>query len=253
MRCRYILFIGLLCFQTNGCPKTTGRFIAGVSALGIELFGIPISDWYVNWRVTPGINNPFKNIKEKEPFHQDEMWHFAASGITTRLNYHILKEYLGVKDPFWTNAVGNAIFWTGMELLDGTLGSGFSIRDEIGNLCGVAFSSLKLRYPDLPFFVRLGVADWSRLISYASKGFNQFNRHKYYFMKVDILYTTPYYLYGGLSISTKEKSRSDKLGITTGFDLAKALNDSSKGWWNGPLDFILETLNISVNFTYWID
>lgn len=248
-----ILFYQLLFSQSTDRPNPKLKHVAGIGILCAQYVSIPLIDYFINWKDPPGITNPFTNIRENETFHQDEMWHFIAAGSTTRLNYYLLRDFIGLSDPIWINAISNGIFWTSMEVLDGAIGSGFSIRDELGNLLGIAFSSLKLKYPSIPFSVRLGMADWRKFGSSFSNGFRSINKNKYSFMKVDFLYTSPYYLYGGLSLSTDLNSRTDRVGLTAGLDILKALNDWKKGWWNWPVDYMLESLNISVNFTVWID
>lgn len=54
-------------------------------------------------------------------------------------------------------------------------------------------------------------------------------------MKVDIIYMFPSEnLYAGLAISRKS-DRTNKFGVTAGFDVASWLIGKKKGWWNNPL------------------
>ncbi|NLG18715.1 MAG: hypothetical protein GX556_15405 [Fibrobacter sp.] len=262
---RILLVLGLLYMQAFGAgenkqhEETNGivnglKYVAGAGIIGMEFVGLPIIDRYLNWQKPVDWKNPFKNIEENEPYHQDELWHFVGCASTTELNYAVLKNLFGLDDPVYLSALSSLLFWTWMECLDGMNRSGFSIRDQIANTTGAIYSSIRLKYPGFPIYIRIGVRDWAGLTAKAlDRNLEALINVKYKMTKVEILYMAPNYAYSGIVISNSEKGKDDKIGVTAGLDFAKMLNNEYKGWWNGPLGFFSNHLVLTLNFTYWVN
>jgi hypothetical protein len=261
-----LLVLGLLVMQAHGTgveaeremPKTESLerglgYLTGAGIFGLEFIGIPVIDRYLNWGKPPRWGNPLKNLSENEPYHQDELWHFVGAASTAQLNYSVLENYFGMDDPLFTSAIMTLLFWTWMECLDGMGSSGFSIRDQLANLSGVVYSSIKQKYPEFPLYVRLGVRDYVGLISKSLEGdVKKLFGAKYRMTKVEIIYMAKNFSYAGFVVSNGKKNE-DKMGLTMGFDIVRMLNNEYQGWWSKPLGFFCNHLCLSVNFTYWIN
>lgn len=229
---------------------------AGSCFLAMELIGIPLIDIYAVKQKTPQLHNPFNYISEREPFIEDELWHFVGASMFTELNYYIFSKLFLMDDPYLISAITSLTFWTGMECMDALTGSGFSLLDETGDILGVTFGLLRLYYPSLPIRVRIGVKDWNAFANGFSRVLKSTIHHElgkqYDYMKVDIVYMFPSeYLYTGLAISRKS-DRTNQFGVTAGFDLASWLNSKKKGWWNSPLTVFDNHFSFNLEFTLWM-
>ena len=237
-----LLVLGLLVMQAHGTggvereiPKSEspGRglgYLTGAGIFGLEFIGIPVIDRYLNWGKPPRWGNPFKNLSENEPYHQDELWHFVGAASTAQLNYSVLENYFGMDDPLFTSAIMTLLFWTWMECLDGMGSSGFSIRDQIANLSGVVYSSIKRKYPEFPLYVRLGVRDYVGLIS-NWEGETEALRSKVQDDKGGNLYGE--ISYAGFVVSNEENDINGINSYGTGWSLM--LNNRVRGQWSKPI------------------
>jgi hypothetical protein len=231
--------------------------VIGAGLLGLEFIGLPILDIKCNYKKIPALRNPFAFVAEKEPFLEDELWHFVGASAFTELNYIILENYLFIHKPYLLTGLLTIAFWTGMECLDALSGSGFSLRDELGNIAGTTFSLCKLKYPDIPFKVRIGIKDIRSFNSSIQKAVNGSIHHQlgkqYDFMKVEFIFILPdSYVYTGAAVS-RTGNREDLYGVTLGFDALDCINDLKDGWWNKPLGFIGRHFSTSISFTYWLN
>lgn len=228
----------------------------GSSLLALELIGLPLIEIYAIKKQMPELHNPFNYIDEKEPFIEDELWHFVGASMFTELNSYIYTKLFLMEKPYLISALTSLTFWTGMECLDALTGSGFSLLDETGDILGVTFGLLRLYYPDLPIRVRIGVKDWNGFVNGFSRVLSGTIHHEigtqYDYMKVDIVYMFPAdYLYSGLAISRKS-GKKNQFGITVGFDIASWLNNVKKGWWNSPVRFFDNHFSFNLEFTMWM-
>ena len=92
------------------------KITSGIILLGAECIGFPLLDVKFNYGKLPRLRNPFRYIKEKEPFLQDELWHFVGASAFTELNYYLFRIALSGKpiSDQWSFSIA---FWTGMECL----------------------------------------------------------------------------------------------------------------------------------------
>jgi hypothetical protein len=235
---------------------SSGSVLFGIGIIGLEFAGIPLLDIKYNYGKFPKLDNPFNNVKEKEPYIQDELWHFVGASAFTELNYGILQNCFGMESPYLLSGLMTLTFWTGMECLDGLSGSGFSVRDELGNVLGVTFSLIKIRYPGFPFKVRIGIRNFKSFATSLEKAIAGSIHHQlgsqYDFMKVELIYRLPdSYLYAGAAV-TRTENRKDLYGVTVGLDALDFINDISEGWWNKPLGFVTRHFSTGISFTYWL-
>ncbi|HEX2957520.1 MAG TPA: hypothetical protein VHO70_11855 [Chitinispirillaceae bacterium] len=235
---------------------SSGSVLFGISLIGLEFAGLPLLDVKYNYRKFPKLDNPFNYIEEREPFIQDELWHFVGASALTEVNYSILQNCFAIEKPYLLCGLMTFSFWTGMECLDALSGSGFSVRDELGNLLGVTFSLIKIRYPGFPFKVRIGVRDIRSFATSIQKAVTGSIHHQlgsqYDFMKVELICRSPdTYLYTGVAV-TRTENRQDLYGITFGLDAVDIVNDLYSGWWNKPLGFITRHFSTGISFTCWL-
>jgi hypothetical protein len=258
---KFLLIISLIFLQAHGADdslktdsnQTILKQIIGGSVIGFEIVGIPLADWYLNRHKPININNMSLSFRDAEPYIQDELWHFVAAASTNQFNYLILSECFDLDNSLLASIIISSIFWTGLEFLDGIAGSGFSFRDELGNISGILYSTIKTIYPDFPIYIRLGVHDWGLLSKTLDKmNIRKLFREKYCFMKVDILFMAKNQIYGGLSISNTT-NKHDRIGITAGYDLLKEMTEVQDARWNKLLNFITNYFTLSINFTVWIN
>ncbi len=232
-------------------------YSTGGGLLAFEFVGIPVLSRYLNWKNPIHWDNPFRHIKESEPYFMDESWHFVGASLTSEFNYKLLSEYLKLEDPLLLSGLLSLAFWTGMECLDGLAGAGFSLRDQTANTLGAAFGILKVRYPELPIFVRIGVEDWGRFAMFAQSGFDrQLTGTDFYSMfKTEFIYVFDNDLYTGIALSKGKgkKNYSNRLGISVGWDLLNDVGKDSDSWFVKKVDFFRKYLIMSIGVTYWPD
>lgn len=230
--------------------------VTGVSLLTFQFAGIPLLDVALNYQKFPKLTNPLKHIYEREPFIEDELWHFVGAATFTDLNYYLYKHLLHSKHPLLLSGITSLSFWTGMECVDAIMGHGFSLLDETGNIAGIAFGILMLKYPDLPLRARIGVKNWNEFFKAASRiashGLHGEIGPQYNYMKVEFIYLFPSSLYTGLAVSRKENKRN-QFGITSGFDLINWLNKKKNGWWNFPLERFDNHFSLNLELTIWLN
>ncbi|MFP4418309.1 MAG: hypothetical protein ACOC41_07305 [Chitinivibrionales bacterium] len=244
-------------YEKTPKPAVT-RKIIGTGMFLTEFIGLPLLEATFSWEHSLRLQNPFKYIKETEPYIQDELWHFVAASTFTELNYGILKNYFGAKKPILAAGIISMVSWTMLECLDGMAGSGFSLRDQAGHTLGAGFGMLSLAYPDMPLHMRVGVKSWPSLFeafgdAISSGNYSESLADRYSFMKVELIYLHESSLYGGLAVSTTEETEHNIFGITAGFDFVKWLNKRSQGWWNAPLDFVSNHFVTSLTLTWWFE
>ena len=233
--------------------KTYLKIAAGAGALGFQFIGVPLIDQKYNYQKPMNWDNPFKYVKNVEPFLEDELWHLVGSSTSYQMNYAIFKNLFGIKNPVITTAVVNFSLWSGMECLDGLMSTGFQVTDEFCNALGTTLGVIRILKPDFPVYVRLGVKNWSELMKATSTGSRSyFVGHMYDFMKVDFIYMFPSHIYTGVSISRKAETKKDLPGITAGMDLGKFLVPRINGFFKGPLEFLSNNVSPSVSFTVWL-
>lgn len=242
--------------STDTSGRTVARSLIGAGLLLTEFVVLPALDGTIGWEQPLRLQNPFRHIRETEPYIQDELWHFVGASASTNLNYHILRTFFDARDPVIAAGALSLLNWTIMECLDGMAGSGFSITDQIGNTLGAAFGMLSLTYPRVPVKMRVGVRNWSDLVDAVSDGVSTGNysrsfSERYTFMKTELIYMHQTGLYGGLAVSTHNRTEYDMYGVTAGFDIIKWLNDRKEGWWNGPAEFTSSHFSAIVSFTWW--
>lgn len=240
--------------QTNGL--TVYKVATGCGILALELIGIPAVDFKYNYRTIPKIDNPFKYVCEKEPYIQDELWHFVGASALTEINYRMFSNCFMMQNPYVVSGLLTVALMTGMECCDAWCGSGFSVRDECGNILGTIFSLVKIRYPEFPVKVRIGIKDLSSFNVAVKNALHESVRHQlgkqYDYMKVELIYTIPdLFLYGGVAVSRTD-NKKDLFGITAGLDVFDCVNSVKKGWWNESLSFVSRYFSASVSFTYWM-
>lgn len=228
----------------------------GVSLLAFQFVGIPLLDIAINYRELPELTNPFRHVFEKEPFIEDELWHFVGAASFTDLNYYLFKHLLNSEHPLILSGITSFSFWTGMECVDAIMGNGFSLLDETGNIAGIAFGLLLLKYPDFPFRVRIGVKNWNEFLRatsrIASSGLHGEIGSQYNYMKVEFVYLFPSSLYSGLAVSRKDR-KQNQFGITSGFDLIDWLVKKKNGWWNFPLKLFDNHFSVNLELTIWLN
>lgn len=260
-----VLILSLLFFTTVSSASieksqtrelSSGGILLGISLLSLEFVGIPLLDIKYNYRDFPKLDNPLHYIKEKEPFIQDELWHFVGASAFTELNYLLLQNCFAIERPYLLSGLMTLTFWSGMECLDALSGSGFSVRDELGNVLGVTFSLIKIRYPGFPFKVRIGVRNFRTFTKSVEKAITGSIHHQlgsqYNFMKVELICRLPdTYLYAGAAV-TRTDDRKDLYGVTIGLDALDFLNDINEGWWNKPLGFVTRHFSTGISFTWWL-
>jgi hypothetical protein len=239
--------------QSNRSIKIT----AGAVLLGIECIGFPLLDVKFNYGKIPRLRNPFRYVKEKEPFHEDELWHFVGASAFTELNYALFQDLLFIENPYIITGLTSIAFWTGMECFDALSGSGFSVRDECGNVFGTLFSLYSIKHPDFPVRMRIGVKNLRSFSTALKKAVSGSVHHQlgkqYDFMKVELIYMIPDLpVYTGVAVS-RNSSREDLYGVTAGLDILEYCNGLKSGWWNKPLAFVGNHFSLSVNFTWWWD
>lgn len=232
-------------------------YTAGAGMLGFEFIGVPVLSRYLNWKKPVKWDNPFKHIRELEPYLQDETWHFVGANITTEINHHILSEYFEIEDPLLAAGLLSLAFWTGMECLDGLAGAGFSLRDQTANTLGAAFGVFKLYNPDIPIYFRVGVENWGRFLMFAKSGFdrNKTGTDFYSMFKTELVYVFENDLYAGVAL-TKGRGKdnhNNRFGISFGYELLNDVGDDQDSWlWQG-LDFMRRHVVLAVGVTYWPD
>jgi hypothetical protein len=230
---------------------------SGVSLLAFQFAGIPLLDVAINYQKFPKLINPLSQIFEKEPFIEDKLWHLVGAATFTDLNYYLFKYLLNSEHPLILSGITSFSFWTGMECVDAIMGNGFSLLDESGNILGIALGIIMLRYPDLPFRVRLGVKNWNEFIKATSRVASG-KLHKeigsqYNYMKVEFVYLFPSTsLYTGLAVSRKEH-KQNQFGITSGFDLLDWVVKKKNGWWNSPVKLFDNHFSVNLELTIWMN
>jgi hypothetical protein len=261
--CRWLiisLVFTTVCSASIETPEkkepSTGSVLFGISVIGLEFAGLPLLDIKYNYRKFPKLDNPFHYIEEREPFIQDELWHFVGASAFTEINYRLLQNCFGMENPYLLSGLMTFTFWTGMECLDALSGSGFSVRDELGNVLGVTFSLIKIRYPGFPFKVRIGVRNFRTFTKSVEKAVTGSIHHQlgsqYNFMKVELICRLPdTYLYAGAAV-TRTENKKDLYGVTVGLDALDFLNDINEGWWNQPLGFVTRHFSTGISFTWWL-
>jgi len=227
---------------------------AGTAVLCFELIGFPILQKSVFWKRTPNTYTPFK-LGEHEPYLMDKSLHFTGAGVTTELNYHLLKSGFGFEDPILAAGLASLAFWTIMECFDGVASTGFSINDQIGNTLGVVFGMLKLKYPSFPVYVRVGVEDLRRTLNWAQTGFDlkKFGTDYYSMLKTELIYVFDNNLYAGLALSKGigRDNYSDRFGISVGYDLLNGIDNRGESVFYKILGFAQRHTAVSINATYW--
>jgi hypothetical protein len=241
---------------TDNRRHSSGSILLGIGMIGLEFVGIPLLDIKYNYRKFPRLDNPLNYIEEKEPYIEDELWHFVGASAFTEINYTILQNCFSMESPYLLSGLMTLTFWTGMECLDGLSGSGFSVRDELGNVLGVTFSLIKIKYPGFPFKVRIGVRNMKSFAKALEKSVSGSIHHQlgtqYDFMKVELIYRLPdSYLYAGAAV-TRTENRKDLYGVIIGLDALDFINDINEGWWNNPLGFFSRHFSTGISFTCWL-
>lgn len=242
------------------------RFTIGLGLLSAEYIGGPLLAQNIWWQNGFYWGNPLDHIGEKEPFLEDDMWHFAACNTFTEFHYRILKHGFNFKFPATGACALTFITWTGIESLDALDRKGkwlFSINDEIANCLGIGFWVLKHRYPELPVKIRVGMRKWSAMRSYVRKGLKAFDDYddyagdhldNYGILKVEAIYNVYNDFFAGFAISKREGNSKDNLwGLVIGYDILNMLNTKRNGWWNTPVRLVGEFAAISFGFTYWTE
>jgi hypothetical protein len=261
-----ILFAFLkLTYSNISTPVDTSRYqlyhvlkiSAGIGILGFECIGIPLLDVKNNYGEFPRLRNPFRYIKEKEPYLEDELWHFVGASSFTDINFRIFRDLFFLEDPYLISGLFTIGFWTGMECLDALSGSGFSLRDECGNILGTMFSLYTIRHPDFPLRVRIGIKDVSSfkmaLKNVISGSIHHQLGKQYDFMDVEFIYMIPHQpVYTGIAIS-RGRDKIDLYGVTAGFDIPTYANYLTKKKWSEPIEFISRHFSVSVNLTVWLN
>ncbi len=237
--------------------KANALYISsGVSLLAFQFVGIPLLDVAINYQKFPKLTNPLSHISESEPFIEDELWHLVGAAAFTDLNYYLFKNLLNSEHPLILSGITSFSFWTGMECVDAIMGNGFSLLDESGNIAGIAFGILMLKFPDLPLRIRLGVKNWNEFLKatsrIASSGLHGEIGSQYNYMKVEFVYLFPSNLYTGLAVSRKDR-KQNQFGITSGFDLVNWLVKKKNGWWNFPLKFFDNHFSVNLELTIWLN
>jgi hypothetical protein len=235
---------------------SSGSVLLGIGLIGLEFIGIPLLDIKYNYGKFPRLHNPLNYIEEKEPYIEDELWHFVGTSAFTEINYTILQNCFSMENPYLLSGLMTLTFWTGMECLDGLSGSGFSVRDELGNVLGVTFSLIKIKYPGFPLKVRIGVRNIRTFAKAVEKSVSGSIHHQlgtqYDFMKVELICRLPdSYLYAGAAVSRTE-NKKDLYGVTIGLDALDFVNDINDGWWNRPIGFISRHFSTGISFTWWL-
>jgi hypothetical protein len=262
--CCWLVLSVLICTTVSSASIDTtekreyssGSIVFGIGVIGLEFVGIPLLDIKCNYQKFPKLDNPFKYIEEKEPFIQDELWHFVGASSFTEINYMVLQNCFAMEKPYLLSGLMSLTFWTGMECLDALSGSGFSIRDELGNVLGVTFSLIKIKYPGFPLKVRIGIRNIKSFGTALEKAVSGSLHHQlgrqYDFMKVELIYRLPEsYLYAGAAV-TRTENKHDLYGVTIGLDALDFINDVNEGWWNKPLGFFNRHFSTGISFTCWI-
>jgi hypothetical protein len=205
----------------------------GTVILSTELLSPVLSATISNIFIPTNLDicNPIDNIKESEPYLQDNTWHIIGAAATNDANYYILKQYLN--DPIVLSAIITTITWTQIECIDAFQNIGFSVSDIKSNTIGIAFSTLKIKYPNIPVKLRLGVNKPTQLLP-RNNYYKFIMKNHYNIMKTEIVYSHDN-LYAGVALSTSNNNK-DIFGLTLGYDIAESIN---------------KYINLSTNITIW--
>jgi hypothetical protein len=233
------------------------KISAGIGILGFECIGIPLLDVKYNYGEFPRIRNPFRYIEEKEPYLEDELWHFVGASAFTDINFKVFQDLFFIEEPYLITGLFTIGFWTAMECLDALSGSGFSLRDECGNILGTMFSLYTIKNPEFPLRVRIGIKDKKSFKTALRKAISGSIHHQlgkqYDFMAVEFIYMIPRQpVYTGFAVS-RGRNKINLYGVTAGFDIPTYANHLTKRRWSEPLEFISRHFSVSLNLTIWLN
>jgi hypothetical protein len=245
---------GAVTLQNETKPIQPHSVVVGAGLLGIECSALLIN-------FLPGQNHlkfqthPSNYFKEYEPYLEDKIWHIVGAASMVEMNYQILHYYFNYRYSKPLAGVLSMLFWTGIECSDALNGSGFSLRDELGDCAGVAFSLLRLYFPSIPLKVRIGVKEWGSIENIVTKGnmhskYDNFYNNYYSIMKTEFVYTT-HSIYFGAALSKQRHGMSNIYGLTFGYDYVGKFNGMHRGWWNRPVNFFNRYFTATAGITIW--
>jgi hypothetical protein len=238
----------------------------GASLLGVEYIAGPIIAKQAWWKEGFNYGNPFNNLKDNEPYTEDDAWHFAACNMVTELHYRILDRGFGAKHAVPIAATMTFVTYTTIECLDAmekTGRWGFSVRDEMANCLGIGFWVLKHYRPDIPVRVRVGVRKWGDVLEYVGNSlvvfedYDAYRRHRhrmdmYSILKVEAIYDFYEEFHAGVAVSKKTHTPTDLWGVTFGCDLLRLLARANKDRkWYPAIRTLTEYGSASMAYTWW--
>lgn len=233
-----------------------GSSLLGATVLGVEFAALPLFNLHIKGdAVTFG--NPLHNLRENEPYLQDNVWHFIGAAAATELHYLLLDHYFSISNPKVAAGALSLFFWTIMECFDGFTGAGFSVKDQVSNTMGVAFGIFKLYHPQIPLYIRVGVENWGRLVAFAGSGFDlcAVGTDYYSIFKTEIIYVFENNFYAGIG-SIKGRgtgNHDDRYGVTVGYELFRGIEQENDYWWAHSLAYFRRHFILSIGVTYWFD
>jgi len=182
------------------------------------------------------IINPFNNIKEDEPYLEDNLWHIYGSAITYKINYQIFKTNFNYKYSEVYASIFTLLIWTNLEIADALIDVGFSRVDIYSDIIGILYEVVNTKR-EIPIKIRIGVKDWSELKNLLKdkNRYDTFMSNHYSIMKSDIVFIKNNY-YIGLAVSKKENSLDNLFGISIGYN---------------PFKNIGKYINLSIDMTLW--
>ncbi len=245
-----------------------GSPLLGVAWLGLEFIGGPLWAYSQWWQDGIG-KNPFKNIREQEPYIEDKLWHIHSGVMFAEFNYWVFNFYFGKDKPFLAMSLSFLIL-TAIELMDAseiTGKWGLSILDQFANMAGIGFWYAKYKYPKIPMDIRVGFRDYRRSgiffermwqVSTDIKHQTHSRLDSYSALKVEIIVRPKRYLYIGGACSLKDTNgvgiEEDLFGITGGFDISLWAADKYRDkCFSKYLRTISRFTTFNISCTYWFN
>jgi hypothetical protein len=146
----------LLCFGFVFGNSSYEKVMGITSIIGVQHGVIPLLAMRYNWN-NFDIQNPFNNIREPELYFPDKGFHMIGGNFLVRTYTDIFRR-LDYERPLLLGGIFSFLYWSQMELLDGSVGNGFSIWDEVSNCVGIGIGILNELYPDFPLQIKIGSA-----------------------------------------------------------------------------------------------
>ncbi len=278
----FVLVASVLCAQgtqkSANCAQENEQKIGpqwvGWLWLSLEYVAGPIIASRYWWRHAFG-QNPFKNIRDQEPYLEDKLWHLWNGENLTDFHHWVLRRYFG-KDCELCAMGMTFLTLSAIEILDASDGEnrwGLSLWDEAFNVGGIALWYVKKHY-SVPLDVRVGIRRWDRLDVFARriadfpKVFTDnvpqpppgksTHTDNYSILKVEVVVRPYSYFYVGFSSSLATDPAGwgiaeNLFGVTAGFDVLRWYANKKPGKLTPYVNSFGRYFCLSPEYTFWFE